>query len=161
MRAVLQRVNQASVQVAGAEKETSSRLGTIGRGLLILLGVGRDDDSQDAARLADRSARLRIFEDEQGKMNRSLLDVKGSALVVSQFTLCADTSRGLRPSFEPAAAPDQAQRLYEHFVRELQGLGVETQSGRFGAHMRVQLENDGPVTIILESRTANSTQHTA
>lgn len=145
MRAVLQRVSSASVRVADRV------LGGIGPGLVILLGVGRGDTEADADRLADRCARLRIFEDEQGKMNLSLQATHGGALVVSQFTLYADTSRGLRPGFEPAELPERAQPLYERFVAGLRGLGIETQTGSFGAHMQVRLENDGPVTIILES----------
>jgi D-tyrosyl-tRNA(Tyr) deacylase len=145
MRAVLQRVSEASVVVDGAVH------GAIGPGLLVLLGVDRNDGERAAAKLAAKCARLRIFEDEQGKMNRSLRDVKGAALVVSQFTLCADTSRGLRPSFEPAARPETARNLYEYFVGELQKTGVETKTGSFGAHMQVSLVNDGPVTIVLDS----------
>jgi D-tyrosyl-tRNA(Tyr) deacylase len=123
----------------------------IGPGLLILLGVGQRDDETVARRLADRCCRLRIFEDEQGKLNDSLLDVHGSALVVSQFTLCADTSRGRRLSFEPAARPDAARELYERFVGALRSAGVETATGSFGARMKVRLVNDGPVTVILDS----------
>ena len=145
MRAVLQRVTASSVLIDGRE------CGAIGAGLMILLGVGKGDSEGDARWLADRCARLRIFEDEQGRMNRSLLDVRGGALVVSQFTLYADTSRGLRPGFEPAELPNRAQPLYERFVQELRTAGVETQTGRFGAAMRVRIENDGPVTIVLDT----------
>lgn len=149
MRAVLQRVTVASVTCAAADG--AARTAGIGPGLLILLGVGRGDDAAVADRFADRCCRLRIFEDEQGKMNRSLLDSRGAALVVSQFTLYADTSRGRRPSFEPAAPPEAAQALYERFAAALQTAGVETRTGVFGARMKVELTNDGPVTICLDS----------
>jgi D-aminoacyl-tRNA deacylase len=145
MRAVLQRVTSSSVVVG------DKVCGAIGPGLMILLGVGKGDEEADACWLADRCARLRIFEDDNGRMNRSLQEVKGGALVVSQFTLYADTSRGLRPGFEPAEAPDRARQLCARFVRELQSLGIETQTGSFGAHMKVRLENDGPVTILLDT----------
>ena len=145
MRAVLQRVSEAEVRVEG------SPTGVIGPGLLILLGVGRADDETGARALAERCARLRIFEDEQGKMNRSLLDSGGAALVVSQFTLYADTRRGLRPSFEPAAPPEAARTLYEGFVRALRELNVVVETGSFGAKMAVRLVNDGPVTIVLDT----------
>jgi len=150
MRALVQRVSEASVSCVRADGSLAE-CGRIGPGLLILLGVGREDDDSTAGRLADRCARLRIFEDEQGKMNRSLLDVHGTALVVSQFTLYADTSRGLRPSFEPAAGPDKAKPRYERFVGALKSAGVATGTGVFGARMKVQLVNDGPVTIMLDS----------
>jgi D-tyrosyl-tRNA(Tyr) deacylase len=150
MRALVQRVSEASVFCVQADGSVAQR-GRIGPGLLVLLGVGREDDDLVAGRLADRCAQLRVFEDEQGKMNRSLLDVHGEALVVSQFTLCADTSRGRRPSFEPAAGPDEAKRRYERFVAALKTAGVETETGVFGARMKVQLVNDGPVTIMLDS----------
>jgi len=149
MRAVLQRVTGASVTCAGPGGAAQTT--GIGPGLLILLGVGRGDDEAAATRLADRCCGLRIFEDEQGKMNRSLLDTHGAALVVSQFTLYADTSRGRRPSFEPAAPPDVARALYERFAAALQTAGVETRTGEFGARMKVELTNDGPVTICLDS----------
>jgi D-tyrosyl-tRNA(Tyr) deacylase len=115
--------------------------------------VGHDDGETDCAALAAKVARLRIFEDDAGKMNRSLLDVHGSALVVSQFTLYADTSRGLRPSFTGACEPGRAQQLYERFASELAYLGVPVRTGRFGAHMQVDLTNDGPVTLILDTKT--------
>lgn len=150
MRALVQRVSEASVSCVQADGSTAP-CGRIGSGLLILLGVGREDDDSAAGWLADRCSRLRVFEDEQGKMNRSLLDVHGAALVVSQFTLYADTSRGLRPSFEPAAGPDKAKPLYEWFVTALKTAGVETETGVFGARMKVQLVDDGPVTILLDS----------
>jgi D-tyrosyl-tRNA(Tyr) deacylase len=150
MRALVQRVSEASVTSFRDDGSLAAR-GRIGPGLLILLGVGRGDDESAADRLAERCSRLRIFEDEQGKMNRSLQTVRGAALVVSQFTLYADTSRGLRPSFESAAEPDKAKPLYERFVAALKTAGVETTTGVFGARMKVQLVNEGPVTIMLDS----------
>ena len=145
MRAVLQRVSSASVTVDG------DVIGAIDQGLLILLGVGHDDTDQDAAKLAEKSAKLRIFSDQAGKFNLSLLDVGGSALVVSQFTLLADSRRGLRPSFIDAARPEVAAPLCDAFVAHLGRLGVPTATGRFAAHMDVALVNDGPVTILLET----------
>ena len=124
--------------------------GEIGPGLCVLLGVKRGDDGAAAERLAGRIARLRIFENEDGKFDRSLLDTGGGALVVSQFTLIADTSKGNRPSFTEAAPPEEAERLYEIFCSELLALGVNLERGRFGARMRVELANDGPVTIVLD-----------
>lgn len=146
MRVVLQRVSRARVTV-GAET-----VGEIGNGLLLLVGVGHDDNEQDCAALAAKVARLRIFEDAAGKMNRSLLDTHGSALVVSQFTLLADTSRGLRPSFTAACPPERARQLVDRFVAELAYQGVPVRTGRFGAHMQVELLNDGPVTLILDTK---------
>jgi D-tyrosyl-tRNA(Tyr) deacylase len=143
--AVIQRVSQASV-VAG------SHCAKIDRGALILIGVARNDEAAQAEELASRVAHLRIFEDREGKMNLSLLDVKGAALVVSQFTLTATTDRGRRPGFDQAAPAPQARFLYEHFVAQLQHAGVPTQTGVFGAHMAVQLTNDGPVTLIVKSK---------
>jgi D-tyrosyl-tRNA(Tyr) deacylase len=145
MRAILQRVTRARVTVEGQVA------GEIGAGLLVLLGVLKHDTPADAALLAEKTAQLRIFNDAQGKMNLSLLDVHGTALVVSQFTLCADTTRGRRPSFERAAAPGDAKCLYEEYVRCLQGLGVRVETGVFQAHMEVELVNDGPVTVLLNS----------
>ena len=145
MRAVCQRVSRARVTVAG---ET---VGEIGQGLLVLLGVARGDTDEVARRIAEKIARLRIFEDDDGKFARSLLDVGGAALVVSQFTLIADTQKGNRPSFAEAAPPEEAQRLYQAFATALAGEGVPVATGVFGARMRVELENDGPVTIVLES----------
>ena len=145
MRALIQRVCKGSVTIAGR------RVAEIGRGLVILLGVGPLDDEQKAAVLARKIALLRIFEDEQGKMNLSVLDVKGSAIVVSQFTLYADTRKGNRPSFTDAALPAQASPLVDRFVEYLKEQGVPTQTGEFGAHMLVGIENDGPVTIWLEN----------
>jgi D-tyrosyl-tRNA(Tyr) deacylase len=144
MRALLQRVSKASVTV---DEQTIS---TIGKGLLILLGVGHGDREEQAKFLAEKIANLRVFEDQQGKTNLSILDVKGEAIVVSQFTLYADTHKGRRPSFIDAALPDAAEPLVNRFVELLRGQGVPTQTGRFGAHMAVEIHNDGPVTIWLE-----------
>jgi D-aminoacyl-tRNA deacylase len=144
VRAVVQRVSRARVLVDGEER------GVIGPGLCILLGVAEADDEAAADWLAGRVARLRIFENEDGKFDRSLLDVGGDALVVSQFTLLADTRRGNRPSFTGAALPDVAEPLYEAFNAALRGLGVRVETGLFGARMQVELVNSGPVTIVLE-----------
>jgi D-aminoacyl-tRNA deacylase len=144
MRALLQRVSKASVSVEG------QIISSIGKGLLILLGIGHGDGEEQAKFLAEKSANLRIFEDEQGKTNLSLLDVQGAAIVVSQFTLYADTRKGRRPSFIDAALPDVAEPLVRRFAELLQGHGVPTQTGKFGAHMEVEIHNDGPVTIWLE-----------
>jgi D-tyrosyl-tRNA(Tyr) deacylase len=145
MRALLQRVREASVTVAG------ERVGAIGPGLLVFLGVGQGDGEAEAVAMADRIAGLRIFEDEAGKMNRSLLDTHRAALVVSQFTLYADTRKGRRPSFIEAAPPDQARRLIARACDALRALGVEVQEGVFAAEMQVSLINDGPVTIWLDA----------
>ena len=146
MRALLQRVERAEVRVDDAV------VGSIGRGLLVFVGVGHADDEGTADTLARRIAELRIFEDDAGRTNRSLLDVSGDALVVSQFTLYADTSRGRRPGFTDAAAPDVAERLYERVRVGLRGAGVaRVEGGRFGAMMAVELVNDGPFTIWLDS----------
>lgn len=144
MRAVIQRVRHGSVTVE------NRRVAAIGLGLVILLGIGPGDDEQKAALLARKIALLRIFEDEAGKMNLSCLDVKGEAIVVSQFTLYADTRKGNRPSFTDAAPPALAEPLCAHFAGLLRQQGIPTQTGEFGAHMLVDIENDGPVTIILE-----------
>jgi D-aminoacyl-tRNA deacylase len=144
MRALLQRVSKASVIV---DEQTIS---TIGNGLLILLGVGHGDGEEHAKFLADKIANLRVFEDEQGKTNLSILDVKGEAIVVSQFTLYADTRKGRRPSFTDAALPELAEPLVKRFVELLRGYGVPIQTGKFGAHMQVEIHNNGPVTIWLE-----------
>jgi D-aminoacyl-tRNA deacylase len=144
MRAVVQRVVEARVAVAG---ET---VGEIGPGLCVLLGVARCDEAADAERMAGRVARLRIFENEEGKFDRSLVDTGGAALVVSQFTLIADTAKGNRPSFTEAADPEVAERLYDRFCEALRQLGLPVQTGVFGARMTVELANDGPVTIILD-----------
>jgi len=146
MRAVIQRVSQAKVVVDGAV------IGAVGPGLLILLGVGREDDSADADYLAAKIANLRIFEDENDKMNRSLLDVAGQALIVSQFTLWGDCRKGRRPSFVEAAPPEIAEKLYLEFIDQTEKMGIKTATGRFGAMMQVHLVNDGPVTLILDSR---------
>ena len=144
MRAVVQRVSQASVSVDGALVSSS------GRGVLVLLGAAVDDTAEHADRLARKVARLRIFENENGKFDRSLLDVVGEALVVSQFTLLADTTKGNRPSFTHAAPLQQAEPLYERFCDALEGFGVAVSRGVFGARMQVTLVNDGPVTILLD-----------
>jgi D-aminoacyl-tRNA deacylase len=144
MRAVCQRVTRARATVDG------STTGEIGRGLVVLLGVARADTAADADRLAGKVARLRVFEDGEGKFAHSLLDVGGAALVVSQFTLIADTQKGNRPSFVEAARPEVAELLYERFAAELTAAGVPVEQGRFGARMEVELVNDGPVTIVLE-----------
>lgn len=144
MRALIQRVSKASVTVEG---EAISR---IGKGLVVLLGVGHGDGEAQAAFLAEKVANLRIFEDELGKTNLSIQDVKGEAIVVSQFTLYADTRKGRRPSFIDAALPEVAEPLVDRFVELLRGHGVPTQTGRFGTHMEVEIHNDGPVTIWLE-----------
>src|SRR5437588_12925803 len=150
MRAVVQRVSRARVLVEGDVHEGDVR-SEIARGLCVLLGVARGDDAAAAERLAGRVARLRIFENEEGRFDRSLLDVGGAALVVSQFTLLADTAKGNRPSFTEAAPPAEAVPAYERFCAAMQVLGVEVRTGVFGARMEVELVNDGPVTIILAS----------
>jgi D-tyrosyl-tRNA(Tyr) deacylase len=143
VRAVVQRVSAARVLV------DAEVVGEIGSGLCVLLGIGREDDDAAAERLAGRVARLRIFEDD-GRFDRSLLDTGTAALVVSQFTLIADTAKGNRPSFSGAAPPEQAEPLYEAFAGALRGLGVPVEIGVFGARMKVELVNDGPVTIVLD-----------
>lgn len=143
MRAVCQRVSRARVSTGG------EIAGTIGSGLCVLLGVARGDRADEAERLAGKVARLRLFEDAAGRFDRSLLDEGGSALVVSQFTLIADTGKGSRPSFADAAPVEQAQPLYERFCAALRGLGVPVETGVFGARMELELVNDGPVTIVL------------
>jgi D-aminoacyl-tRNA deacylase len=141
----VQRVSEARVVV------DNQTVGEIGAGLCVLLGVARDDDAATAERLAGRVARLRIFENEEGKFDRSLAEVHGSALVVSQFTLLADTAKGNRPSFTHAARPEQAEPLYEAFCGALEDEGIEVGRGVFGARMEVQIANDGPVTIVIET----------
>lgn len=143
MRAVVQRTTRACVRVAG------STVGEIGTGALILLGVGREDDDDAADRLASRVAGLRIFPDADGRMNRDLRQVGGALLVVSQFTLLADASRGHRPSFIGAAPPEDGERLYSRFIDSLRGMGLPVATGEFGAQMEVELVNDGPVTLVL------------
>jgi D-tyrosyl-tRNA(Tyr) deacylase len=144
MRVVCQRVGQARVRVAGEV------VAEIGPGLCILLGVGQGDGNEEAVRLAGKVARLRVFPDEDGRFDRSLLDVAGAALVVSQFTLIADTAKGNRPSFTAAAPPEEAEPVYERFCEELETLGLQVGRGVFGAKMELELVNDGPVTIVLE-----------
>jgi len=145
MRTVVQRVSRAKVSV----NEWTS--GEIGLGLLVLLGVGHEDTEADATYLAEKISGLRIFEDADSKMNRSVQDVAGSVLAVSQFTLYGDVRRGKRPSFDAAAPPDHARRLYEFFVERIRGLGLRCETGRFQEMMQVELVNEGPVTILLDS----------
>jgi D-aminoacyl-tRNA deacylase len=146
MRACVQRVTEASVTIAGEE------VGRITRGLVVLLGVAGEDTNADVLQLADKVAGLRIFNDEAGKMNLALADVGGQMLVVSQFTLLGDCSRGRRPSFVGAAPPELAERLYEAFVAKVRGVGIEVATGRFRADMQVALVNDGPVTLLLDTK---------
>ncbi len=146
MRAVIQRVKESSVTV------DNKIVGKIGKGLLVLLGVANEDKADDAEYLADKITNLRIFEDDNGKMNRSLLETGGELLVVSQFTLLGDCRKGRRPSFINAAHPEKANDLYEHFAKEVKQKGISLKTGRFRAMMEVSLINDGPVTIILESK---------
>ena len=150
MRAVVQRVSRAKVTVNG------EITGQIGLGLLVLLGVGAADTRADADYLADKIAGLRIFEDPGGKMNLSVADVQGSVLAVSQFTLYGDTRRGKRPSFDAAAPPGPARALYEYFVEKIRAAGLRCETGRFQEMMRVELVNDGPVTILLDSSRGDS-----
>jgi D-aminoacyl-tRNA deacylase len=145
MRALIQRVSSASVRVGG------ELVGEIGEGLVILLGVGEGDGSEQARKLADKLARLRVFDGDQGRMDRSLVDLGAGALCISQFTLYGDTRRGLRPSFTEAAEPAVAERLYEEFCEALEERGVRVARGRFGARMSVSLVNEGPVTLLLEA----------
>ena len=146
MRAVLQRVSRARVTVG------DETVGEIGRGLLVLLGVGRGDSEADADYLAEKIAGLRVFEDEDGKMNRALAEAGGAVLVVSQFTLYGDVRKGKRPSFDGAAPPDEAKKLYEYFVERVRATGMKCETGRFREMMRVELVNEGPVTLMVESR---------
>lgn len=146
MRAILQRVSRAEVRIGG------HTVGSIGRGFVVLLGVATDDAEADAAFIADRTLGMRVFADDAGKMNLALDAVGGALLVVSQFTLLADTESGRRPSFIRAAPPEEARRLYEHFVSLARQRNVKVETGEFGASMEVDLVNDGPVTIILDSR---------
>jgi D-aminoacyl-tRNA deacylase len=146
MKAVLQRVTSASVEVDGTV------VGKIGTGLLVLLGVANGDGEVDCRYLAEKLRTFRIFSDEQGKMNRSLVDVGGAVLLVSQFTLLGNTANGRRPSFEGAAPPDEAKRLYEQVAANLRASGTLVETGIFAAHMQVELLNDGPVTFVLDSR---------
>ena len=146
MRTVVQRVTQAHVNVAG------NRVGEIGRGLLVFVGVAAGDTADDVRRLAEKIVGLRIFTDDLGKMNRSLAEVAGQMLVVSQFTLLGDCRKGRRPSFDAAADPLLAEQLYELFGTTVKALGIQTATGRFRADMQVSLVNDGPVTLLLDSR---------
>jgi D-tyrosyl-tRNA(Tyr) deacylase len=146
MRAVVQRVSRVSVKVGGEV------VGRIGLGLLVLLGVAQDDSESDADYLADKIAGLRIFEDAGGKMNLAVADVGGAVLAVSQFTLFGDVRRGKRPSFDTAARPEQAARLYEYFVEKIRAAGLRCETGRFQEMMQVELVNEGPVTILLDSK---------
>ena len=146
MRAVVQRVRNASVEVSG------EIVANIGNGLLVLLGVGQDDDRADADYLAEKIINLRIFTDADGKMNHSILETGGSAIVVSQFTLYGDVRRGRRPSYSDAASPEKGKELYEYFVNRVRSSGVEVETGIFQAMMLVSLTNDGPVTILLDSK---------
>ena len=146
MKAIVQRVTRASVEVDGTV------VGQIGAGLLVLVGVAKGDEEADCRYLVEKLRTFRIFSDEQGKMNRSLVDVGGSVLLVSQFTLLGSTVNGRRPSFDGAAPPDIAKRLYEQVAADLRAAGTPVETGRFAAHMRVISENDGPVTFVLDSR---------
>jgi D-tyrosyl-tRNA(Tyr) deacylase len=146
LKAVIQRVTSASVHVEG------KIVGQIESGLLVLLGVAKGDGETDGRYLAEKIHTLRIFPDEQGKMNCSLADIGGSVLLVSQFTLLGKTANGRRPSFDEAAAPDEARRLYEGVATDLRSQGISVETGVFGAHMQVELLNDGPVTFVLDSR---------
>lgn len=152
MRALIQRVRKGSVSVDG------QTLAHIGRGLVILLGVGQGDSEAEARWLAGKCAHLRVFADEQGKMNRSLLETQGEAIVVSQFTLYGDIRKGRRPSFVHAAAPELAEPLVDRFASMLREEGVPTQTGSFGAMMLVEIENDGPVTLMLEKEPGSSVE---
>ena len=153
MRALVQRVAEASVEVEGEE------VGRIGPGLLVLLGVSGDDDEADASYLVPKIANLRIFADDDNRFNRSALDMDAEVLVVSQFTLYADTRRGRRPDFTRAAPPDLAERLYEYTVSPLRDTGLTVQTGRFQAYMQVRSQNDGPVTIMLDSADRHRSRH--
>lgn len=146
MKALLQRVSRASVSVAGEV------VGKIGPGLLVLVGVAAGDSQKDAQYLAQKAIGLRIFADDEGRFNLSVLDIKGELLLVSQFTLLADTRKGRRPSFVRAAPPEQAEELFDYFVSQVRASGLKIETGRFQQHMLVEIENDGPVTIMLDSR---------
>ncbi len=150
MRAVLQRVRSASVTVDG------QMIASIAQGLVVLLGVAKGDSEADVSYMADKIPHLRIFSDEAGKMNRSIVEVKGELLIVSQFTLLGDTHRGRRPGFDAAAPPDTARRFYESVANAIRERGVHVHTGKFGANMVVTLENDGPVTFILDSHRRES-----
>ena len=145
MKAVIQRVTRASVEVEG------DIVGQIDAGLLVLLGVAKEDSESDAQYIVDKLIGLRIFSDTEGKMNRSIVDIRGRLLIVSQFTLLGDTTKGRRPGFDRAASPERALTLYEKIIGMVRDRGICVETGRFGAHMRVSLENDGPVTFLLDS----------
>lgn len=145
MRAVIQRVEKASVKISGEIQ------GQIKYGALVLLGIGKNDTESDMKYIADKILALRIFEDENEKMNKSILDINGEILIVSQFTLYGDCRKGRRPSFDSAMPPNQAEKLYEEFVTYIKNSGLKIETGKFGADMKVELLNDGPVTIILDS----------
>lgn len=153
MRAIVQRVARATVEVDGRI------VGTIGHGLLVMLGVAKGDGASDCRFLVEKLRTLRIFADESGRMNRALTDVGGSVLLVSQFTLLGNIHNGRRPSFEGAAPPEEAKRLYDQVVTDLKAQGTAVQTGVFAAHMKVQLLNDGPVTFILDSRSGGASSH--
>jgi D-aminoacyl-tRNA deacylase len=153
MRAVVQRVTRARVTI-GDSVAGEIVVGEIGRGFLVLLGVGHEDNEADADYLADKIAGLRVFEDDNGKMNRAVGEVEGSVLVVSQFTLYGDVRRGKRPSFDAAAPPEKAHMLYEYFVARVRASGLRCETGKFQEMMQVELVNDGPVTILLDSSKA-------
>lgn len=161
MKACIQRVCRAEVTVLETNQETNQPVGSpkivgqIGPGLVVLLGVAEGDTEAEAEKLAQKTVDLRIFEDNEGKMNRSLLESGGQMLIISQFTLLADCRKGRRPSFTAAARPDEADRLYQIFTREVEKRGVPTASGQFQAHMQVELVNDGPVTICLDTEDLN------
>ena len=144
MKVLLQRVSKAHVEVDG------EIVGKIGNGVVVFLGVMKGDTEKELEYLVEKTAKFRFFPDEKGKMNLSLLDVKGEALIISQFTLAADGKKGKRPSFDQAASPEEAESLYKKFIQKLEDLGVATASGIFGAHMHIHLINDGPVTFLLE-----------
>jgi len=146
MKALLQRVTEASVSIAGEE------VGKIGQGLVVFVGVANGDTDKDAQYLAQKTVSLRIFSDYEGKFNLSALDIKGELLVISQFTLLADTRKGRRPSFTEAAPPTQAEELFDYFVTQARASGLKIETGRFQQYMQVEIHNDGPVTILLDSR---------
>ena len=155
MRALLQRVTSASVRIDG------QTVGRIGPGLVVLLGITHDDDADAARYLVDKTVNLRIFADAEGRFNHSLTDVAGELLIISQFTLYADTRRGRRPDFTPAAAPDHARRLYDLTVSMFQETGLTVATGEFQAYMQIQLENDGPVTLLLDSADRNRSRRSS
>jgi D-tyrosyl-tRNA(Tyr) deacylase len=146
MRAVVQRVSSAEVRV------DDKMVGRVGKGLLVYLGVGKEDTVSDIEYMAEKVSGLRIFEDENGKMNLSVKDIEGEILAISQFTLYGDVRKGKRPSFSDSAAPDKGEELYNQFISRIQGIGIRIDKGMFGAHMMVDYVNDGPVTILLDSK---------